>query len=264
MKEPIGVFDSGIGGTSILKELVKLLPNENIIYLADSANAPYGQKNPEQIVALCKKNVSFLLKKGCKLIVVACNTATTNAISELRSSYSVPFVGIEPAIKPAALGTKTKAIGILATKGTLSSALFAKASDSYGQNTEIIEVIGKGLVEYIEAGDFDNPNLEILLKKYIQPMIHNHVDYLVLGCSHYPFLVPLLTKILPQNVKIIDSGAAVARQTRVVLKKKCIANTSNKVGEIMFYTNSKANTLAEIVKNHFKNYKIEAIKTYTS
>ena len=130
-KKPIGVFDSGIGGTSILKELVKLLPNEDFIYVADSANAPYGEKSPQEIIKLCKEKVDFLLQKECKLIVVACNTATTNAIKELRSTYTIPFIGIEPAIKPAALNTKTNVIGILATKGTLNSALFSEKIDLY-------------------------------------------------------------------------------------------------------------------------------------
>ncbi|WP_010180470.1 glutamate racemase [Aquimarina agarilytica] len=261
MKEPIGVFDSGIGGTSILKELVKLLPNENMVYLADSANAPYGQKSPEKIIALCKKNVDLLLEKGCKLIVVACNTATTNAIAELRRVYVVPFIGIEPAIKPAALGTKTKAIGILATKGTLSSALFTKTSDLYAQNTEIVEVIGKGLVEFIEAGDLLNPELEILLKHYVEPMIAKDIDYLVLGCSHYPYLLPLLTKLLPKGVKIIDSGEAVALQTHNVLKSKNIKNNSNITGELLFFTNSNTNTLEKIINKCFKTTKNTVLKT---
>ncbi len=261
MKEPIGVFDSGIGGTSILHELIKLLPNENMIYVADSANAPYGQKPVEEIVALCKKNVDLLLEKKCKLIVVACNTATTNAISELRNQYKIPFVGIEPAIKPAVLGSKTKAIGVLATKGTLTSELFSKTSDLYAENTEIVEVIGKGLVEFIEAGDLLNPKLEILLKKYVQPMLDKDIDYLVLGCSHYPYLVPLLSELLPNNVKIIDSGEAVARQTNQILQNNCIKNTSTALGEILFFTNSKADTLEKIVNERFKSKKNILSKT---
>ncbi len=261
MKEPIGVFDSGIGGTSILKELIKLLPNENMIYVADSANAPYGQKSIKEIVLLCKKNVDFLLKKKCKLIVVACNTATTNAIIELRSGYKVPFVGIEPAIKPAVLGTKTKAIGVLATKGTLTSALFAKTSDLYAQDTEIVEVVGKGLVEFIEAGDLSNPALELLLKQYLQPMLDKRIDYLVLGCSHYPYLIPLLTKLLPNNVRIIDSGEAVARQTNQILLENQMKNTSTAIGELLFFTNAKANTLEKIVNERFNSKKNIILKS---
>src|SRR5210317_591573 len=149
-EQSIGIFDSGVGGTSIWKELHKLLPAENTIYLADSINAPYGHKSKEEIISLCKKNTEFLLKKGCKLIVVACNTATTNAIKILRENYNVPFIGIEPAIKPAALNTQTKAVGILATKGTLSSKLFHKTTNLYSSGIKVIEQVGDGLVELIE------------------------------------------------------------------------------------------------------------------
>ena len=148
--QPIGIFDSGIGGTSIFKEVHELLRFEKIIYLADSANAPYGNKSKEEILNLSIKNTELLLKKGCKLIIVACNTATTNAIDYLRQNYNVPFIGIEPAIKPASLKSKSKVIGILATKGTLSSALFHKTSDLYTKDIKVIERVGEGLVPLIE------------------------------------------------------------------------------------------------------------------
>lgn len=183
---PIGIFDSGVGGTSIWREIHKLLPHESTIYLADSKNAPYGPKGKQKIVELSIKNTELLIEKGCKLIVVACNTATTNAIRYLRENYDVPFIGIEPAIKPAALQTKSNAIGILATKGTLSSELFHKTSDLYGNGVTIIEQIGEGLVPLIENGEINSPEMENLLKLYIQPMIAADIDYLVLGCSHYP------------------------------------------------------------------------------
>ena len=258
---PIGIFDSGIGGTSIMKELIKELPNEHMIYLADSANAPYGEKSKEKIIELCKKNVDFLLNKGCKLIVVACNTATTNAISELRSTYKVPFIGIEPAIKPAALGSKTKTIGILATKGTLNSELFHKTSNIYAKNVKVIEVIGKGLVEILENGDFESSNLKNILTRYMQPMIDANIDYLVLGCSHYPYLVPLLKKIIPQNVQIIDSGEAVARQTHAVLNDFNMINNSLLKGSMQFYTTAKLNTLETIVGKFFQNNPVNLLKT---
>ena len=149
-KQPIGIFDSGIGGTSIWKEVIKLLPNENTIYLADSKNAPYGEKSTEEIISLCIKNTELLISKGCKLIIVACNTATTNAIGYLRNNYTIPFIGIEPAIKPAALLSKTGAIGILATKGTLASELFEKTTANYTKNITTIEQDGEGLVQLIE------------------------------------------------------------------------------------------------------------------
>ena len=177
--QPIGIFDSGVGGTSIWKEIHKLLPNESTIYLADSKNAPYGQKTTEEIVALSIKNTEKLIEYGAKIIVVACNTATTNAIAVLRKKYDIPIIGIEPAIKPAALQTKNKSIGILATKGTLSSALFHKTSELYAQNIQIIEVIGEGLVPLIENNQIESDEMEHLLKKYLEPMTTANIDYLV-------------------------------------------------------------------------------------
>ena len=151
---PIGLFDSGVGGTSIWKEIHQLLPYENTIYLADSLNAPYGNKSKEEIISLSVKNTELLLEKGCKIIVVACNTATTNAITVLRERFRVPFIGIEPAIKPAALQSKTKSIGILATKGTLNSELFSLATKEFTKDIMMTEVIGEGLVPLIEEGSF--------------------------------------------------------------------------------------------------------------
>jgi glutamate racemase len=243
--QPIGLFDSGIGGTSIWKAIHSLLPNESTIYLADSKNAPYGEKSKEAILALSKKNTEYLLKQGCKIIVVACNTATTNAIKELRAAYDVPFIGIEPAIKPAALSSKTQTIGILATKGTLSSELFNKAVEVY-QTTKIVEQIGHGLVELIEAGEIHSSEMQVLLKRYIEPMIAANIDYLVLGCSHYPYLIPEIKKILPAHIQIIDSGEAVARQTMAVLQDKVGLHDSS-LATPMFYTNTNPAVLAELI-----------------
>ena len=213
---PIGLFDSGIGGTSIWKEINKLLPLEDSIYLADSKNAPYGLKSKDEIIALSKKNTEFLLNKNWKIIGVACNTGTTNAIKELRATYDIPFIGIEPAIKPAANNSKTHKIGILATKGTLNSELFHNTASSF-KNVEIIEQIGHGLVQLIENGDLDKPEMFELLKSYLKPMVEQNIDYLVLGCSHYPYLIPQIKKIIPPKVKIIDSGAAVAKHAKNIL-----------------------------------------------
>ncbi len=243
--KPIGIFDSGIGGTSIWKEIHQLLPGEETIYLADSKNAPYGQKSKEEIVALSIKNTKLLLEMNCKLIVVACNTATTNAIEELRSNYPVPFIGIEPAIKPAALYSKTQTIGILATKGTLSSALFASAIQKYS-NTKIIEQVGHGLVQLIEAGKINSPEMHALLLSYIQRMIAENIDYLVLGCSHYPYLIPQIRKMLPDHIKIIDSGEAVAKQTKKLLADN-IGFNSTKSRKAIFYSNTEATVLKGIL-----------------
>lgn len=254
--QPIGIFDSGIGGTSIMREVVKLLPNENIIYLADSKNAPYGQKSKAQILELCIKNVDWLLKANCKLIIVACNTATTNAIKELRSKYDVPFIGIEPAIKPAALNSKTRKIGVLATKGTLSSELFCETSEKLSKHSEIIEVVGKGLVEYIEAGNFETHELQILLERFLTPLVKANIDYLVLGCSHYPFLIPILKKILPKSIKIIDSGWAVANQTKQVLLNNCILNGMVGEPKIVFFTNKNQKTIYTIAAQFFNSSEV--------
>lgn len=247
---PIGVFDSGIGGTSIWKEIHSLLPNEKTIYLADSKNAPYGQKSKEEIIALSKKNVDFLLDMNCKLIVVACNTATTNAITELRAAYHVPLIGIEPAIKPAANKSKTQVIGILATKGTLNSALFHKTAEMF-HDTKIIEQVGYGLVQLIEDGNLNSPEMTQLLESYLHPMIEANIDYLVLGCSHYPYLIPQIKKILPPHIHIIDSGEAVARQTQHILQDK-VGFSDTKNSTPIFYTNTNPAVLENILQNKYK------------
>ena len=250
-ENPIGVFDSGIGGTSIWKEIHDLLPNEDSIYLADSKNAPYGQKSKEEIIGLCIKNTEFLLNLNCKIIVVACNTATTNAIEELRVKYDVPFVGIEPAIKPAAINSKKNSIGILATQGTLNSKLFIQNVEKFN-NTKIIEQIGHGLVTLIENGEINSAQMDKLLRNYLQPMIEAKVDYLVLGCSHYPYLIPQIKKIIPAEIKIIDSGEAVARQVKNVLIKNDLLNNKGNKGNCIFYTNSNPRALKDILNFNYK------------
>ena len=247
---PIGLFDSGIGGTSIWKEIHQLLPNENTIYLADSKNAPYGQKTKEEIIHLSCKNTDFLLEQNCKLIVVACNTATTNAIKELRTKYKVPFIGIEPAIKPAALHSKTQKIGILATKGTLNSELFYKNVEQF-QDIQILEQIGYGLVELIENGQINSKEMNELLQKYLSPMVQSNIDYLVLGCSHYPYLIPQIKKLLPQNITIIDSGEAVAKQTKKILQETVGFRENSSPSNSIFYTNTNPIVLSEILENKY-------------
>jgi glutamate racemase len=243
---PIGIFDSGIGGTSIWKEIHTLLPNENTIYLADSKNAPYGQKSKEEIIALSCKNTEILLEQHCKIIVVACNTATTNAIKELRAKYDIPFIGIEPAIKPAANQSETETIGILATKGTLNSELFNRAVETYS-NVKIIEQVGFGLVQLIEDGRMESEEMTQLLKNYLDPMIEANIDYLVLGCTHYPYLIPQIKKMLPNHIKIIDSGEAVARQTKKMLQEKNLLALPYEKNKQIFYSNSDSKVLKNIL-----------------
>lgn len=257
-KGPIGIFDSGIGGTSIWREINKILPNEATIYLADSKNAPYGEKSKEQILELSIKNVEFLLKKGCKLIVVACNTATTNAIKELRAAYSTPMIGIEPAIKPAALNSKTKTVGVLATKGTLSSALFNSTSEIHANGIKILDQVGSGLVELIEKGEVHTSETRELLQAYLEPMLSKGMDQLVLGCTHYPYLIPLIKEILPDNIEIIDSGEGVARQTKNVLLLNNLMNHSqSETLEHQFFTNADVSVLEGFLKDVSVPYKAQ-------
>jgi glutamate racemase len=256
----IGIFDSGVGGTSIWKEIKALLPNENTIYLSDSKNAPYGEKTKQEIIDLSIKNTEFLLQQNCKLIIVACNTATTNAIKVLREKYSIPFIGIEPAIKPAALKTKTNIIGILATKGTLNSELFEKTSNTIRDQILIKEKIGKGLVELIEDGKINSSEMKNLLNSYIEPMLGEDVDCLVLGCTHYPYLIPQIREIVGDKIQIIDSGEAVAKQTKAILEKYELFNNDIEKGKHQFYINKNKKVLEMLLPKDAQLIKIEEKK----
>lgn len=242
---PIGIFDSGLGGLSICKEIVQLLPYESTIYLADSKNAPYGEKTKEQIIAFSIKNTELLLSLGCKIIVVACNTATTNAIKTLREKFDIPFIGIEPATKPAALKTQSGKIGVLATKGTLNSDLFIATSSQFN-HIEIFETEGKNLVKLIETGNIEET--KPLLQEYLLPMVDNGVDNIVLGCTHYPFLIPIIKEIIPSYVKIIDSGEAVAKQTKNILDKENLRSQLPVNKFNIFYTNYDEKILKQFLK----------------
>ena len=255
---PIGIFDSGIGGISIYEEIHTLLPNESTIYLADSKNTPYGEKSKEEIIDISVKNTEFLLNKGCKLIVVACNTASTNAVKYLRENYDVPFIRVQPAIKPAALNSKTKIVGILATKGTLKSDLLFETSNKFAQGVKVIEQVGEGLVALIESGKIHSLEMTKLLEKYVTPMIEKNIDYLVLGCTHYPFLIPQIKKIVGEKIIILDSGEAIARQTKVILKQQNLINLTNNNIERKFYTNKNVDILQNILDTF--NEDLKAIK----
>ena len=248
----IGFFDSGIGGITIWESVNRLLPNENTIYLADSNNSPYGTKSYDELINISKENVDFLINKKCKLIVVACNTATTNSINFLRESYDLPFIGIEPAIKPAALNTKTGKIGVLATKGTLGSSLFEKTSNIHGQNVEIIEQHGLGLVELIEKGIYSGSKIDSLLKEYLNPMLENNIDKLVLGCTHYPLIKKSIKKIINESINIIECSEAVALQTERVLIKSNLINSGTEKSKKLFYTNGDKNVLNSLLNNKFE------------
>ena len=252
----IGFFDSGIGGITTLNSVIKLLPNEHTIYLADSMNSPYGTKSNGELIKICKKNVEFLINNGCKLIVIACNTATTNSISYLRQNYKIPFIGIEPAIKPAALNTKTGKIGVLATKGTLGSNLFEKTSSIHGQNIEIIEKQVNGLVELIEKNVFSGSKIDALLEKYITPMINLGIDKLVLGCTHYALVKNSIEKITKKQIEIVECNYSVALQTKKILYSLNLQNLEKTETNNIIYTNGNENILKAMVDKKFKIFKI--------
>jgi len=233
---PIGIFDSGLGGLTVRREILSLMPWEDTVYLADSANAPYGERSPGEILELSRRNTEWLLQQGCKLIVVACNTATTNAIDTLRKQYEVPFIGIEPAIKPAALKSRSKKIGVLATRGTLASSLFANTSRLYAGGIEVLEQEGKGLVRIIESGKWREASTRAHLESLLAPMLAAGIDHLVLGCTHYPLLIPQLRELLPASVKILDPGPAVARQTLAVLASKKLAQQRERLSRHLVFT----------------------------
>ena len=246
---PIGFFDSGIGGISVWKEVVKLLPRENTIYLADSKNSPYGSKTISEIQDISFKNTKWLIEKGCKLIVVACNTATTNSINLLREKFEIPFVGIEPGIKPAIKESKNGKIGVLATRGTLSSELFEKTSQSFF-GIDIIEKEGDGIVEIIESGKFENNELESLLRKYLNPMIDYGIDQLVLGCTHYFIVKDLIKKIVGNKISITNYNVAVAAQVKLILEEKKTVNIEKNKIYNDFFTNGNKFAIELLIDNN--------------
>lgn len=256
---PIGIFDSGLGGLSVWEALYDLMPKESMLYLADSKYAPYGHRPQSEIIQLSIKNMDYLLDHGCKIVVVACNTATTNAIDVLRQSYSIPIIGIEPAIKPAALNSKTGVVGVLATRGTLVSSLFTKTAALYAKDRKVIEQYGDGLVTLIEAGEVESDQMHDLLLKYLNPMISAGIDYLVLGCTHYSFLRNQLEAILPPEVKIIDAAAAVARQTKNVLKAHDLLSDGMHQPRLRFYTNKDRSVMQRFLQSHPAHKIIEQV-----
>ncbi len=215
---PIGVFDSGVGGLSVLREIRARLPHESLLYVADSGHVPYGEKSPEFIRERCRAIAAFLVEQGAKALVLACNTATAAGVADLREQYPrLPVVGMEPAVKPAARATRSGVVGVLATTGTLKSAKFAALLDRFASDVRVITQPCPGLVERIEAGELATPGTRMLLESLVQPLIEQGCDTLILGCTHYPFVKPLLREILPATVALVDTGAAVARHLETLL-----------------------------------------------
>lgn len=235
---PIGVFDSGVGGISVLKHIHTLLPNEDLMYVADSKFAPYGNKTPEFIQERALWIADFLIGKGAKALVVACNTATAAAVDLLRQTYHLPIIGMEPAVKPAAAASKTGVIGVLATSGTLKSAQFAALLEHYGQQVEVVTQACHGLVECVERGELDSTATQDLLASYVQPLIAAGADTIVLGCTHYPFVRPLIENLVGDDVVLIDTGAAVAKELKRRLEDARLLNAETQIGQVGFWSNS--------------------------
>ena len=223
--QPIGIFDSGIGGISVMSHIQSLLPDESLAYVADSLYAPYGLKSNYEILNRSKAIIDYLIKnKSAKLIVVACNTATAAAIKDLRQIYKIPIIGMEPAIKPATKSTKCKRVGILATNGTLESAKFSALLETYSGEIEFNTQPCPGLVELIEQGRIDDSSVKNLIQKYLDPLIERKVDTIVLGCTHYVFISNIIKNIMGSEVKIIDTGLAVAKRVKSELEKFDLQN----------------------------------------
>ena len=217
----IGIFDSGSGGLSVYRELIKVLPKEQYHYFSDNAHCPYGEKSPLYIRRRGRYITEFLLDKGANIIVVACNTATAAAIAALRADYpDVPFVGMEPAVKPAALGTKSGVIGVLATAGTLKGSKYLNTRGRFEDDVTIVEHVGQGFVELVENGILDGPEAESVVRASLEPLLRAGADTIVLGCTHYPFLQPLIEHLSGPGVRVIDPAPAVARQTVHVLEQR--------------------------------------------
>ena len=210
----IGVFDSGIGGWSVVRELRRELPRESLLYFADSAHAPYGDRPAEFIVQRSRRIAEWLVGQGVKALVVACNTATAAAVAELRAHHALPIVGIEPAVKPAARDTQSRVIGVLATSQTLASEKFSRLVDAHGQDVAVLGQPCPGLVERIEAGELDGPETRALLAGYVAPLLKQGADTLVLACTHFPLLATTLQALVGQSVRLVDPAPAVARELR--------------------------------------------------
>ena len=252
MDAPIGVFDSGVGGLSVLRELRVRVPEEDIVYAADSGHLPYGPKPPEFIRQRSLAITRYLIEREhARLIVVACNTATAHAVDLLRATFAIPIVGIEPAVKPAARATRSGVVGVLATDGTLGGDRFASLVERYGENVEVVTQPCPGLVEQVEAGDLAGPITVDLLRRYTAPMLARGADTIALGCTHYPFLADALRDVVGPSVTLIDPGAAVALQaTRVLPARHALtgAGAMPAKGRVRFLTSGDVNAVRPVIE----------------
>jgi glutamate racemase len=246
-KNPIGVFDSGVGGLSVLHEIRRELPNEDLLYVADSGHAPYGDKPAELIEARSIEIIEFLISQHAKAIVVACNTATGVAIKTLRSRFPVPIIAMEPAVKPAAAHTRSGVIGVLATSRTIDSDNFAKLHERFGADVKILMQACPGLVEQVEAGNLSGDETRALVEQYVLPLLAQQADTIVLGCTHYPFLAPLIREIAGATVTVIDPSAAIARELRRRLGGADLLSAGSRAGTQRFWSSARSDTTRLVI-----------------
>lgn len=240
----IGIFDSGVGGLSVLRAIRALLPQHPVIYLADQAHVPYGPRSLEEVRGFAEGITRFLLRHGARVIVVACNTASAAALYHLRTMYpDVPFVGMEPAVKPAAEQTQTGRVGVLATPATFQGALYASVVERFASHVRLYQDTCPGLVEAIEAGDLNGETPRQILERALRPMLAEGIDTVVLGCTHYPFVIPLIQEITGAEVRVIDPAPAVARQTQRVLDQRGWLTPSGRAGKVRFFTSGEVERL---------------------
>lgn len=247
---PIGIFDSGVGGLSVLREIRSLMPNENIIYFGDQGHVPYGPRSMEQIQNFSEGITNFLLKHNAKIIVVACNTASAAALKYLREKFpDIQFVGMEPAVKPAAEKTQTKKVGVLATPTTFQGALYASVVERFASDVEIFQNTCNGLVNQIELGELESDKTRKILEDALLPMLEKNIDTVVLGCTHYPFVIPLIEEIVgdAKRVRVIDPAPAVAKQTERLLEAKRLKNLSSENAEVIFFTSGDVKSTENVV-----------------
>ena len=237
MNRAIGIFDSGLGGVSVWQALHDALPYESLVYLGDGARCPYGSRSREEVLQFTEEAVEKLLSEGCKMIVVACNTATAVAIKTLREKYpTIPFVGLEPAVKPAALSTKTGVIGVLATARSLQGDHFRQAEAKYGADVTILKAVGEGFVEAVERNEENTAETEALVRKAVLPLVEGGADKIVLGCTHYPFLREVIERVTGDGVEVIDSSEAVARRVIALLDENGLRAAEGATAQYSFLT----------------------------
>ncbi|MBN1379169.1 MAG: glutamate racemase [Gammaproteobacteria bacterium] len=244
---PIGIFDSGVGGLSVANCIRTELPHEDLLYVADSAYAPYGNQTQTFIEQRSIILTEYLLAQRAKAIVVACNTATVSAIKTLRKMFTIPIIGVEPGVKPAALSSKSGVIGILATEQTLKSYSFNFLAERFASDVKVEVQACSGLVEQIEKMDLEGDKTFALLQRYLQPLLDKNVDTLVLGCTHYAFLLPMIQKVVGDEIDIINTGAAVARETARRLETASLLNTNNRQGIETFWTSGDVTSVTKAI-----------------